>query len=228
MAAFLRASASLFRTQEAYFSRTSPGGFRLAAAEQFFDVLLDVAGRDAPRLGRSQHRALARLRHGRPELPVEQVRVGFDRKPRAGHFFLAGPQQLAQCLELVTHAVQHLAHGVDPYFAALKTIERESGWPDPRRAAAAWPRPSSPMAFCATTVARPAVASTARSAAATPASAATLPGSRCCGGFFRARLRRIAPSSRSKPCRSASSSGWTAAEPPADAPPGYPPPGPGP
>ena len=45
--------------------------------------------------------------------------------PGGGHFLFARFQKLAKRFELVAHAVEHLANGVDANFAALEAVERK-------------------------------------------------------------------------------------------------------
>ena len=61
-------------------------GFRdVSVLDQFTDVGLHVARRNAPRLARKQHGALPAFRHRRPELLIQNFPVRLDEHPRVAH-----------------------------------------------------------------------------------------------------------------------------------------------
>ena len=65
------------------------GGVRFAASHEFFDVLLNVARRNAPRFRRHQHGFLAGVRDGGPELAIENVGMRFHGHAGVRQFFFA-------------------------------------------------------------------------------------------------------------------------------------------
>ena len=98
------------------------GGGAVAAVEQFLGELLDVARGNAPRVGRKQDAALAGFWHGGPELPVKNVAVRFDGGSGAGHLVFAHLQELAQGLDLLAHALEQLADGIDANLSTLVAV----------------------------------------------------------------------------------------------------------
>ena len=108
------------------FEQDIAGGGGFTAADQFFDILLDVARRDTPGFGGHEDGTFAGIGDGGPELAVEDVGVRFDGNSGVGHFFFARAKELSKRFELVAHAVEHLADGIDADFAALEAIESET------------------------------------------------------------------------------------------------------
>ena len=95
------------------------------ASEKFFDVLMNVAWRDAPSFGGHQNTHFAGFGDSGPELAIENVGVRLHGDSGAGHFVFARAQKLAQGAKFLAHAVEHLTHGVHLHFAALKTVHSE-------------------------------------------------------------------------------------------------------
>src|SRR5579885_391582 len=100
------------------------GDFALLNQERH--VRLDVARRNAPGFVGKQDGALAGLRHSRPKTAVQNLAVRFKENSRFRHFVFVRAEDLAKVFNLLIHAVEHLAHGVDFDFAALVTLERKT------------------------------------------------------------------------------------------------------
>src|SRR5580698_8811987 len=94
----------------------------VALVTQLLYKLADVARRDAPGVGRSEHRALTGLGNRSPELAVEQVGVGFDDDAGMRESLFVAAEDLAQASNLLGHALEHLADGVDAHFAAFVAV----------------------------------------------------------------------------------------------------------
>ena len=94
--------------------------------DQFADIGLHVARRDAPRFSRKQHGLLTAFRYRCPELPIENLAVRFDQHPGFGHLVFMRAENLAQVFNLLVHAVEHLPDGVDFHFAALEALQSKA------------------------------------------------------------------------------------------------------
>ncbi len=69
---------------------------------------------------------LAAVWNGGPELAVENFAVRFDQDSRIGHFIFVGAENLAEIFDLLIHAIEHLADGVDFYFAVFELLESKT------------------------------------------------------------------------------------------------------
>ena len=94
--------------------------------DQFADVGLHIARRNAPRLAGHQHRALAALRHCCPELPVQNFTVRLGEYPGVAHLVFVRAKDFPEVFNFLIHAIQHLPDCVDLHLAAFKPLERET------------------------------------------------------------------------------------------------------
>ena len=98
----------------------------ISLLDQFADVGLHVARRDAPRLAGEKHGAFAAFRYGGPELAIENFAVRLDDHARVAHFFFVRAEEFAKRFDFGVEAIEHLADGVDLDVALFVAINREA------------------------------------------------------------------------------------------------------
>src|SRR5690348_8864735 len=95
----------------------------ISRLNQMGDIRLDVFWRDTPSVTGQKNGLLAAVRNRSPKLAVENLPMGLDHNSSVGHLVFVSAKYLTEIFDLLVHAVEHLAHGIDSHFAALKSLE---------------------------------------------------------------------------------------------------------
>src|SRR5690348_3637130 len=103
--------------------KNADGLRHISRLNQMGDIRLDVFWRDTPSVTGQKNGLLAAVRNRSPKLAVENLPMGLNHNSSVGHFVFVSAKNLTKIFDLLVHAIEHLAHGIDFHFAALKSLQ---------------------------------------------------------------------------------------------------------